>query len=274
MITKYSSPVEYILKASPHKILGEEVDRPEINVNHLLGKKLSLTFLNKIFCTNCWREIAKSFGGYCYPCSQKLAAADLCYVKPELCHYQKGTCREPEWGKAFCLTPTTVYLANSSGAKVGITRPNNLLNRWIDQGAIQGLPIAEVSERKVAGFFEVALKDYIADKTNWRKMLSFENPLLDLAKMRDDIFFRAQTELDDLESRFGMRAIKIMETEKSTTIEYPVSQFPQPLKSLSFDQNAATIEGQLWGIKGQYLIFEHGVFNIRKHEGYHCRWQW
>ena len=29
------------------------------------------------------------------------------------------------------------------------------------------------------------------------------------------------------------------------------------------------IEGRLWGIKGQYLIFDDGsVLNIRKHNGY------
>ena len=51
-------------------------------------------------------------------------------------------------------------------------------------------------------------------------------------------------------------------------INYPVYQYPEKVKSLSFDK-LNTIGGKLNGIKGQYLIFSDGsVLNIRKHNGY------
>ena len=53
-----------------------------------------------------------------------------------------------------------------------------------------------------------------------------------------------------------------------TEITYPVEEYPEKVKSLSFDK-LSEIEGRLWGIKGQYLIFDDGkVLNIRKHNGY------
>jgi hypothetical protein len=68
----------------------------------------------------------------------------MCILKPEQCHYEAGTCREPEWGLAQCFKPHYVYLANSSGIKVGITRESQIPIRWIDQGAVQALPIMKV----------------------------------------------------------------------------------------------------------------------------------
>ena len=52
-----------------------------------------------------------------------------------------------------------------------------------------------------------------------------------------------------------------------TEINYPVIEYPSKITSLGFDKNPK-IEGTLLGIKGQYLIFDVGVINIRKHQGY------
>ena len=49
--------------------------------------------------------------------------------------------------------------------------------------------------------------------------------------------------------------------------EYPVLEYPDKVKSLGFDKTPR-IEGTLLGIKGQYLMFDCGVINIRKHSGY------
>ena len=120
------------------------LDGKLVNLNNLIGQKISLEHLGIIHCVACHRLINKSFQqGYCFPCTQKLAQCDLCIVKPERCHFHLGTCREPEWGETHCLQDHVIYLANSSGLKVGITRQKNILNksRWIDQGATQALPI-------------------------------------------------------------------------------------------------------------------------------------
>ena len=51
-------------------------------------------------------------------------------------------------------------------------------------------------------------------------------------------------------------------------LEYLYDEYPDKIKSLGFEK-MHIIEGRLWGIKGQYLLFDDGsVLNIRKHNGY------
>ena len=162
MRTELVDPVHYQLP------VGEVL----IDLNPLLGQEISLVYSGKIFCIECARKTNKSFNqGYCFPCLRRLAACDTCIVRPELCHYHEGTCREPQWGEAHCMQPHVVYLANSSGLKVGITRKTQVPTRWIDQGAIQALPIVEVDTRLQSGLIETALKSTVNDKTDWRRML-------------------------------------------------------------------------------------------------------
>ena len=52
------------------------------------------------------------------------------------------------------------------------------------------------------------------------------------------------------------------------SMNYPVEQHPLKVKSTSFKSEGDTWEGELVGIKGQYLITTAGVFNVRSHEGY------
>ena len=121
------------------------LDEQEVPVNPLLGKRVRLEFLGAIHCTHCGRKTKKSFSqGYCYPCFTKLAQCDSCIVSPEKCHFDAGTCREPEWGERFCMTDHVVYLANSSGVKVGITRASQIPTRWLDQGASQALSLIHI----------------------------------------------------------------------------------------------------------------------------------
>lgn len=265
MGTKLENPVEYqfLVKTDP---LEEKVE--SLCLNDLLGKKITLKFMGEINCVHCGRITKKSFsGGYCFPCSKKLAQCDMCILKPELCHYHKGTCREPEWGEKNCMIPHIVYLSNSSGLKVGITRETQVPTRWIDQGALAAIPIFRVSTRLQSGVFEEFLAEDISDKTNWRKMLKNDVPELDLESERDFIFEKYGEGLDDLEERFGEDQISFLEDEQVTNIEYPVLEYPEKITSLSFDKNSE-IEGTLIGIKGQYLILDNGVINIRRHSGY------
>lgn len=251
MKVKHASPVEYSLP------VGDET----VPLNPLLGKKISLSFEGEINCINCGRKTNKSFQqGYCYPCMQQLAQCDLCILKPELCHYHKGTCREPEWGRENCMIDHFVYLAVSSGLKVGITRHSQVPTRWIDQGAVAAMPIARVGSRYDSGLVEVALKEHFDDKTNWRNMLknvvAEVDPVAEKAKIRPVL----QDILKDCQGR---------EITEDTVyrFEYPVLEYPDKVKSLGFDKTSR-VEGTLLGIKGQYLMFDCGVINIRKHGGY------
>jgi len=239
-----------------------------IELNPLLGKSITLEFKNQINCINCGKITKKSYaGGHCFVCSQILASCDLCVLKPSLCHYHEGTCREPSWGESHCMNPHYVYLANTSGLKVGITRATQIPKRWIDQGAVSGLPIIKVATRFHSGIIEEIFSEYINDKTDWRKMLKGEITPLDLAMERDNLFEQLGAELDDLEDRFGEGEMEILEDQVQLNISYPILENPKMLKSLKLDTNPK-ISGVFLGIKGQYLLLDCGVINIRNHTGY------
>lgn len=242
-----------------------------INLNPLIGQKIRLEFNGEIKCNNCGKATKKSYSqGYCYVCMTKLARCDTCIMSPEKCHFDKGTCREPEWAEQFCMTDHIVYLANSSGLKVGITRVNQMPTRWIDQGAIQALPILRVSNRKLSGLVEVVFKEFTADRTNWRKMLKNEVELIDLATARDRLFEQVDSSLSDLINQYGINSIQRLENADCFDFNYPVIEYPTKVSSYNLDK-LPLIEGKLMGIKGQYLIFENGVINLRKYSSYNLQ---
>ena len=186
MAVELAQPVQYFLREDENKA----------NINNWLGCKVRIEFNGLIRCIYCDRQTKKSFNqGYCYPCFQRLARCDSCIVSPEKCHYAAGTCREPEWGEQHCMRRHYVYLANSSGIKIGITREDNIPSRWIDQGAIQALPILAVDSRWQSGLAEVIFKQHVADKTNWRAMLKGDVDQLDLFEYRDQLLQDCAQEL-------------------------------------------------------------------------------
>ncbi len=258
MKVRLSSPVEYQLP----------VDDALIDLNPYIGAKIKLNYQGEINCIACGRKTAKSYAqGYCYPCFISLAECDMCIVKPETCHFDAGTCRDPEWAQQHCMQAHYVYLANSSGIKVGITRGSQIPTRWIDQGASQALPMFRVGNRYQSGLLEVAIKQHVSDRTDWRKMLKGDAEPCDLASIRDQLVAECSQQIAGLQQQFGNENITLLTDEATVEIQYPVSQYPEKVKSLNLDKNPR-IEALLMGIKGQYLIMDTGVINIRKYSGY------
>lgn len=244
------------------------LDEQEVPVNPLLGKRVRLEFLGAIHCTHCGRKTKKSFSqGYCYPCFTKLAQCDSCIVSPEKCHFDAGTCREPEWGERFCMTDHVVYLANSSGVKVGITRASQIPTRWLDQGASQALPIFRVATRQQSGLVEDLLRTQVADKTNWRALLKGDAVPLDLPAIRDQLLESCAEGIAALQQRFGLQAIQPVGDAEVLEIRYPVEAYPTKVASHDLEKTPV-VEGILRGIKGQYLILDSGVINLRKYTAY------
>ena len=239
-----------------------------VDMNSLINQPIQLHYQHQINCIGCGRKTAKSFNqGFCYPCFQSLAQCDICILKPEKCHYDQGSCRQPEWGEAFCLQDHYVYLANSSGLKVGITRGSQIPTRWMDQGASQALPIFRVKNRLLSGQLEVIFKQHVADKTSWQKMLKGEAEAQDMPARRDELYRRCAREIDLLRKTYDAGSIEYLADETVVDIHYPIEQYPLKVKSLNFDKSPH-INGVLQGIKGQYLILDCGVLNIRKFAGY------
>jgi hypothetical protein len=255
METAYGETVSYGLV-----LMSDGNAAVRFDLASLVGKELKLTHSGKIICSNCSKVIKKSYAeGHCYPCTMKLASCDLCIMKPETCHFAQGTCREPEWGKANCFRPHVVYLANSSGLKVGITRKSNIPHRWIDQGATEALAVLEVENRHLSGQIEVLFKKHIADKTDWRKMLKGDAPPIDLVNWKNRLLRELAEDLQCFE-------FNLLE-EAPVCLRYPVAKYPEKITSYNLDK-VSEITGTLTGIKGQYLIFDTGVLNVRAHTGY------
>lgn len=258
MVAELVSPVQYSF------ILSEQ----QTPINQYIGHNLKLEFTGHIACVACGRSIKKTYQqGYCFPCTQKLAQCDLCILKPEQCHYHQGTCREPQWGDTHCMIPHYVYLSNTSALKVGITKKSQVPTRWIDQGAIQAIPVFEVKTRRVSGLVEVQIAKQMSDKTNWRAMLKGEVENIDLKLKQEEIISGYKKKFTSIIEEFGNDSITPLESAPVTSIVYPVLEYPKKISSFSFDK-MPIVEGKLIGIKGQYLIFEKGVINIRKFGGY------
>ncbi len=258
MHTKLDEVVSYQLQ------LSDSV----INMNALLGKKIQIRSLSEICCIHCGRKTKKSFSqGYCYPCFSKLPQCDSCIMSPEKCHFQQGSCRDPLWGEQHCFVPHIVYLANSSGVKVGITRATQVPTRWMDQGAIEALPIFSVKTRQQSGLIERVYGEHISDRTNWRAMLKGDVDSLDLEAIRNQLYEQCQQGVSDLQTEHGLQSIVPLFDSEKIKINYPVLKYPTKVVSHNLDKTPQ-IDGVLLGIKGQYLILDTGVINLRKYTAY------
>ncbi len=257
-------PVSYYFRvleySNKQKNKASDEKETTLKLNDLLGKKIKLEFLNEIRCVNCGAITKKSFNsGSCYKCFITLAENDLCILKPETCHFHLGTCREPEWGKSHCFKKHIVYLANTSGLKIGITKENPYSNRWVDQGATEALPVLETESRFEAGKIEVEFAKYISDKTSWKKLISCEPPKIDLIGKLDELMNLVN--LEKTNSKYTLLSHNV------TKISYPILDYPKKKVSLKLDPQKP-IEDKFVGIKGQYLLFENGAINLRSYEGY------
>ncbi|RLD56982.1 MAG: DUF2797 domain-containing protein [Bacteroidetes bacterium] len=250
MKSTYKNPIQY------HLPLGDEL----VDMNELIGKEIEFEFSGEIHCVSCGKITNKSFAqGYCYPCFVSVPETSECILRPELCRAHEGISRDMKWSENHCLQDHYVYLAVSSGLKVGVTRSTQVPTRWIDQGAWKAIKLAKTPNRYLAGAIEVVLKAYMSDKTSWQKML--KNDIAQGIDLEDEKQ-KAWELLDEDLQQYIVDDDEIME------IEYPVATYPAKVKSLNFDKSP-TIKGKLAGIKGQYLIFEdNSVLNIRRHTGY------
>jgi hypothetical protein len=249
MLTQQTSPVKYTLD------IGDDL----LKMNDLIGRKIKLAYNGKIMC-HCGELKDKVFrANFCYDCfySKPEAGEPIFFPEKSTAHLDIED-RDLEWEKKNQLQPHLVYLANSAGLKVGVTRLNNMLTRWSDQGASYGIPFMEVPNRYLAGIGEVELKKHISDKTPWQRMVKGEVPEVDLKAEKEKLQELLPQDLKQY----------VSQDNEVRALEYPVNKYPEKAKSLNLTKTPE-FEGTLSGIKGQYLLFEEGVvFNVRSHEGY------
>ncbi len=253
MISEKDTPIKYWLN------LDKE---PTMCINDSIGKEFHLIWTGEINCINCGKSIPKTFGqGFCYDCFMNSAQAAPCIIRPELCEAHLGKGRDVEWENDHHNQPHLIYLAQTSGIKVGVTRDKQIPTRWIDQGAWRAVIIAKVPYRQLAGAIEIELKQYLSDRTDWRKMLTDMRDEDELAAVRDELV----TFLPKHYEEFGANEEKVQE------FIYPVNGYPEKVKSMKLEDKKAIV-GTLTGIRGQYLYFDGGnVINLRKYSGYKVR---
>ncbi|MGE5944769.1 MAG: DUF2797 domain-containing protein [Flavobacteriales bacterium] len=247
MESEFSHPIQYYLV----------FESDFLNMNQILGKTITIQFI-KHQCLNCRLDKPLYRQGFCKSCFFDIPQAADWVMRPELstAHLDKED-RDLLYEKKVQLQPHVVYLANSSNVKVGVTRKSQVPMRWIDQGAHEAIEIVEVPNRYLAGITEVALKDYVSDKTNWRSMLKNDIKDENLVEWRERLKQHIPDEVKDY----------FIANNQETHLEFPVQKYPLNPKSLNLEKEQ-TYTGKLVGIKGQYLIFEdETVFNIRGNEG-------
>ena len=252
MYTEFGEPIKYRLK------LGDD----EILVSDLLGQKINIEFDGRINCVYCGVRTKKAFGqGFCYPCFANSPDNAECIIRPELCEGHLGGGRDPEWEQKHHVQPHYVYLAVSSGLKVGITRNTQIPTRWIDQGASSAIILAEVPYRRLSGEIEVALKEFYSDKTNWQRMLKNQVLDADLLAVKAEAKSRLPEDLQEY----------VTDDQQIWNLNFPSLDTPLKVKSQRLEK-VHSVEGVLTGIKGQYLIFDNlNVINIRNHAGYYVQ---
>lgn len=248
MQTENGSPIQYYLI----------FENDFLNVNQLLDKKVSINFL-RYQCLNCSLQKKIYRQGFCYDCFYLIPQAADWVISPEKskAHLNIEE-RDLEFEKRVQLQPHVVYLANSSSVKVGVTRKSQIPTRWIDQGAHEAIEIVEVPNRYLAGITEIALKNHVSDKTNWRSMLKNDVKDENLIDWRNNLKQFIPEEAAEY----------YLENNAETNLQFPVLKYPEKPKTLILEKSPF-YEGVLKGIKGQYLIFDDDtVFNIRGNEGY------
>jgi len=252
-----SGEAQYILP-----LYDNLIQHGEINLNELIGKQIRLSSTGDIRCVLHGEKLNKTFGeGLCWNGFNDSSSASPCIIHPELCKAHEGIALrgDMEWERDNHLIPHIVYLSFTSGVKVGVTSERNLLSRWIDQGARQGLIFARVPYRQLAGEFEIMLKEHVSDKSNWKGMLQ---PLFmessDLIAAKENLLFEIPDAFQDF----------IDDEDKVWSIQFPCEDRPVNPKAWKLSPENV-YEGCLKGIVGQYLIFENQqVLNIRSHAGY------
>ena len=249
LFVKHTNPVNYFSDWSKAGL-----------VNDFIGKKIKIKWSGRYICQSCAKTPNKLFGeGLCYPCFKTIPIASPCIIHPEKCRAHLGEGRDVEWEIKHHLQAHVVYLALSDVVKVGVTRDTQIPTRWIDQGAIKAIKLAETKNRYEAGCLEVALKSNFTDKTNWRKMVKNEiDDTIDLVEVKWNLHEQLPFDMQDFFS----------EDDEVYDFNYPVIKFPKTINYISLDKQNE-INSTLTGIKGQYLLFENeSVFNVRRHTGY------
>ena len=242
-----------------------------VRLEQHIGKGIRLSFDGSRHCRHCATTVRRLYARqYCYDCFSSLARCDLCFVSPDRCHFHQGTCREPEWAESVCMQPHIVYLANSSGPKIGLTRQGRERHRWADQGASQGLAFMLAPSRRMAGFIEAFYRRQLSDRTEWRRLVSGRARPADLLELHRSLQ-PTQEALAAYIANEGGAAVQAewdhvqwLEPVQLVRLSYPINAY-SPAQRITLDEQQPAVHANLQGIVGQFLLLDAGAFNFGDH---------
>jgi hypothetical protein len=113
---------------------------------------------------------------------------------------------------------------------------------------------------------ETVLKQYVADKTNWRKLLKSDATNINMNQAADLLLNNSEADLEALLGGLSHTDYQWLDTAP-ISMRYPVLEYPEKINSHNLDKEPI-LEGKLMGIKGQYLILDTAVINVRKYTSY------
>lgn len=227
--------------------------------NDLVGKNVKIRDTGERVCRICEKKVDSIYDkGACLNCFKNSPRCDVCMIKPEFCHFDKGTCRDEEFAKSWCFNGQFLYFSVTNDLKVGYMSKENKPQRWIDQGATRAIVFASLPNRKMAGELEHRISEFEKDKTNWSHMLKGKTADVNLLSVKNK--WRKIL-------KYEKWAKYITDDKEEAILKYPVMRYPEKISRIDL-RAVPAFEDVLLGIRGQYLIFKNGVFSIRSHEGY------
>ncbi|MBT3677866.1 MAG: DUF2797 domain-containing protein [Flavobacteriales bacterium] len=238
-----------------------------VHLNALIGKTIKVKSTGFSTCKACKRQRDEPLFrmGFCKPCffESPMAGDFILHPEKSMAHTGKVD-RDLKIESDIQLQPHTVYMADSGQVKVGVTAGNKPWNRWMDQGASAGKILAITDNRYEAGMIEVALKAHYSDKTHWRKMLQGNRSEQSLHEVTEGAKKHVPDELIHFIQADG----------HESQIKYDM---PEQLPKLNWIKlnGTVTLEDELIGLRGQYLVFKSGLaWNVRGQEGLEVEMSW
>jgi len=250
---------------SPVQVYAE-VGEHILHLNALIGRSISLEYKGQAICKSCKRDFESLFRmGCCKKCFFESPLAGASIFRPELSRAHLNIeDRDLDHEKSFQLQPHVVYLADAGQIKVGVTRLDQVHNRWMDQGAGRARIIAKTNNRHEAGLIEVELKSLYSDKTNWKQMLNNKS---DGRELKEEAIHAKESVSNNLKRFFDLDG-------EQQEIHYDYNIAPANINSFSL-KDSLKFKDDLFGLRGQYLIFSSGnAINLRSHEGLVLSWSY
>ena len=159
------------------------------------------------------------------------------------------------------MVPHVVYLADSGGLKVGLTRHADGIPRWMEQGARAGVVVGRAPTRRSAGELEAAIARSVPDKSDWRRQVLGHAVIESLA----DEARRVGNLVGDEAARERGATWDIGEP---VALRYPMQRPLRRPVRLKLRQDSP-ITGRLIGIVGSFLLFDYGAWNVAEDIGCH-----